>query len=155
MTLWLMKTNSDSKNLYKTWTNETSYNCEPYENCEILSPHVIMDYSPDITTFNYAYIPDFNRYYFIDGVDVIPGGACILHMHVDVLYTWSSFIRNLNVLVERSENNASPFIADTSIPLSTMKSYEVIRMNNNTMILNEGAVNTDCFILEVAGGAGA
>ena len=57
-----------------------------------------------IDTANYAYISEFGRYYFITDIQYVRNNLWLLTMHVDVLYTYASQIRNNSAIIERNEN---------------------------------------------------
>ena len=66
----------------------------------------------NVPLFNYAYIPDFKRYYFIDDVSYSIGTWSI-SMHCDVLATYNIDIRNSRQYVCRSASTFDNTIADT------------------------------------------
>lgn len=57
-----------------------------------------------LSSANYAYIPEFGRYYFITGIESIRMGLWRLSFHVDVLYTYREQILANNAIIERNEN---------------------------------------------------
>lgn len=71
----------------------------------------------NIATFNYAYIPDFNRYYFlVDAVEDI-GGVGVLFFDVDVLTSNANAILGLRCQVERQQYNYNMDLPDPDIPV--------------------------------------
>lgn len=50
----------------------------------------------DAREYNYCYIPDLERYYFIRHVEITPRGLCKCELHVDVLKTYADQILALN-----------------------------------------------------------
>lgn len=67
---------------------------------------------------NYVYIKDFGkRYYFVESVEAVAGGHCILRCHVDVLYTYKDSILGLTCLVSRNEFDENPFLVDSLLPI--------------------------------------
>lgn len=52
---------------------------------------------------NYAYIPEFNRYYFITNIESVRNGVWRIFFHVDVLYTYRAYIRDNYAIIERNE----------------------------------------------------
>lgn len=94
----------------------TSYSCTMKTVSSLLSPLIdIADTKQTgaIPLYNYAYIPDFNRYYFIDDVSWSQG-IWSLSMHVDVLGTFRSDILNSTQYVIRSASRSNPYIPDTA-----------------------------------------
>lgn len=62
--------------------------------------------------FNYAFIPEFNRYYFIDDIIVVNNRLVDLVLTVDVLMTYKKGIYGLKCFVERNENNYNELLID-------------------------------------------
>lgn len=89
------------KEPYITWEeDETSCNMV---NTDLLNPILKLDkYTKD---FNYVSIPYFGgRFYFVETIEGVAGTHCLLHCHVDVLYTYCSAILALTCLVSRNED---------------------------------------------------
>lgn len=57
-----------------------------------------------ITSMNYAYIPEFNRYYFITNIESVRNNLWRVSFHVDVLYTYRVQIKRNSAIIERNEN---------------------------------------------------
>lgn len=96
----------------------------------ILSFDIIVEYG-QVPTFNYAYIPSFNRYYFIDDIVSVNNNMWELLMTVDVLMTYKTAIKALPAFIDRSESNYDRFVIDNNLP---MKQGEVIE---TTFVTNE------------------
>jgi len=95
-------------------------------NTDILNP--VLKVLGGRSDCNYVKISDFgNRYYFIDSVESIAGGHCLLHCHVDVLYSHMSSILGLTCLVSRNEFQENPFLVDTLLPIE--KKFDVYSKN--------------------------
>jgi hypothetical protein len=73
--------------------------------CNVLKPSIIMPAIPD--TFNYMYIPDFGRYYFITEQTSLRNGLVILSGRVDVLYAYYEGIKACPAIAARSANPES------------------------------------------------
>lgn len=73
---------------------------------------------------NYCYCSEFGRYYFIESVEALAGGHCLYHCHVDVLYTYSAQIKELECFVARNENISKwkRDYADRLIPVTNNRS---------------------------------
>lgn len=94
----------------------TSYSCTMKTVSSLLSPVIdIADTKQTgaIPLYNYAYIADFDRYYFIDDVSWSQG-IWSLSMHVDVLGTFRNDIMNSRQYVIRSASRSNPYIPDTA-----------------------------------------
>ena len=64
---------------------KTENNVQLKEPSSITDPRLILVYNKSYLSCNYLYIQDFNRYYFINNINVLPGGRLEITAHVDVL----------------------------------------------------------------------
>lgn len=81
------------------------------EPTSIIDPTVtIMRSNP--TGFNYAYIPEFNRYYYVTGVSSEFNGLVAVAMHCDVLMTYKDAIANMSAIIKRQENEYNTYLDD-------------------------------------------
>lgn len=69
----------------------------------------IYDY---VLAANYAYIPEFNRYYFINDIISVRKNIWQLVMNVDVLMSYKDHILKLDAFVTRNEFDFNPLIKD-------------------------------------------
>ena len=102
------------------------YQGELRDECDILNPVLTIEgLNPD-TTFNYCYIPDFKRYYFITESSVVRTGLIQFNLHVDVLQSWSKEILELEAIISRNEYDFNNHLEDTRVPAwsNNMTSYK-------------------------------
>lgn len=106
-----------------TWIQGESgakiFQCKPTDNCDILTPGIILGYTSDLAKCNYAYISDFGRYYFVKDPQLLTGGRMLLQLYVDVLYSWASTITNSPGVITRASLSAPTMIPDSQYPLYT------------------------------------
>lgn len=95
MRLYLYRTNDLNNVVDKTLTNETILNINLKRDTDIIRPKIPLAKSGviDLKTFNYAYIPDLNRYYFINVVESINNNVDVLLLEVDVLMSYNAEIK--------------------------------------------------------------
>ena len=75
------------------------------EQSSIIDPVItISDIDNYVGQMNYAYIPEFNRYYFITNVESVRNNLWKISFHVDVLFTYRDAIRSNSAIIERNEN---------------------------------------------------
>ena len=75
------------------------------EQSSIIDPIItISDIDNYIGSMNYAYIPEFNRYYFITNIESVRNNLWKVSFHVDVLFTYRDAIRANSAIIERNEN---------------------------------------------------
>lgn len=89
----LFNTISDSNVIDKILTNDTIFNCVSRQPINILTPEIILE-GENITNFNYAQIPELQRYYFITDINLIKSNVFNLKLRVDVLKTYQQDIKN-------------------------------------------------------------
>lgn len=105
MTLTLFNTISEYKAVNKTLTELVSLTGTLREQSSIIDPVImISDIDSYVGSMNYAYIPEFNRYYFITNIENVRENLWRVSFHVDVLYTYREQIKSNNAIIERNEN---------------------------------------------------
>lgn len=65
-----------------------------------------------ITVYNYMYIAEFSRYYFIDDVKSVHNNMWEVSAHVDVLETYKTAIKNNNAVIKRQQNQFNLYLDD-------------------------------------------
>ena len=104
MTITLFSCSSEITAVNKTMTELISLTGTLREQSSIIDPTITVEGSASqIVAANYAYIPEFGRYYFINGVESVRSGLWRLSMHVDVLYTYREQIKTNSAIIERNE----------------------------------------------------
>lgn len=133
----------DKRNLYKspTW-RQSNLKCYIKDGRSIINPIFILDYKPEYTQCNYAYVEEWGRYYFIDNIVLAPGGKAELSCSVDVLQTYQNFIQNLTVNVVRQEELYEPYLPDAAY--TYLDTYDVINKLGKQRSV-QGAVAPDLF----------
>lgn len=102
------------------------------ESCSMLAPEigfVAFGQSDSPHAWNYAYIPDFGRFYFIDNW-TWTAGMWYASMSVDVLATWRTNIADSTEYVIRSASAYDGTIVDSLYPTNVQVSREVSTANN-------------------------
>lgn len=57
----------------------------------------------NIIKYNYCYIPDFKRYYFIQDIEICNKNMYNLYLHIDLLETYKQELQECNCIIGRSE----------------------------------------------------
>ena len=123
-TVTLYNNSSDRKQVRKNLQVIYSVKCRLKEPCSILRPVVTLTRSEvgkEWASSNYAYIPAFNRYYFIDNITLLNGGLMQVEMSVDVLQTYADKILGSQQEVVRAQSLNSKMYIDTEMPLQANK----------------------------------
>lgn len=107
----LYKIGSEPLKLNKVFDAALPINILLKEDTDILRPQIELAYFDDFAGYNYIYIPSFNRYYFTGQPIVTLGARIIYNCTVDPLMSWKNGIKNLKVIVDRSNYN-NPLLHD-------------------------------------------
>ena len=87
-----------------------------------------------IPTFNYVYIPLFNRYYFVDDISSVVYGVWSVALSVDVLMSYKDTIKTLEAFVDRSQSNYNLKVIDNKLPLEKTETVEVDTVQNQLFV---------------------
>lgn len=86
------------------------------EEASITSPDILVE-GKTLPIFNYVYIREFNRYYYVTELSSVRANLWDIALDVDVLMTYNTAIRGCTAYVDRNENNYNKKIIDTKAPL--------------------------------------
>lgn len=128
MNIQLLSISDDTRKINKTVNQITELlPCAVTEDSNsIISPKMLLKWNTDYIGANYAYIPEFQRYYFIDDISLMTGGNCVISLSIDVLYTYATQIMQLKVTAARSSNKYNRYLNDnqqvtTNNPINQIK----------------------------------
>ena len=103
------------------------------DRCSITDPVFMLELDDtDVGAFNYLYVDEFARYYFVKETVVERSGLVSVYCHVDVLYSFKSGITALDAYIERNETGGDSFLPDAKRPLSQDVDYTVITPSSGT-----------------------
>ena len=88
---------------------------------------VQLDSAPE---FNYAYIPEFKRYYFITDITAVSNKLWFISMTCDVLMTYRKAIRNCEGFIDRCENVYNLKIPDNKMVFENGEDIELTVIPN-------------------------
>lgn len=146
MEIKLYKTSSPRKKLVKDLTDGITLTGTLRGQSSVMSPSLqIQDIA--IIGYNYCYIPDFGRYYYINGINALRANLFELSLGIDVLMTYAEAIRNNAAIVDKVQNfgAAYNYINDGSFVNSN-------RMTQNIINFPTGFNASGEYILITAGG---
>lgn len=109
----------------------TAYNCRVLDGTAIINPKIVLDLGLtfDPSGYNYAYIPNFDRYYHIREW-TFDRGLWIAALTVDVLATYKSQIGDANLYVLRASNDYDGTIIDNKYPTKTGCTFNKTTINS-------------------------
>ena len=121
--------------------------CVLKDNTSILNPVLRLRTSAPVYEYNYMYIEEFERYYFIDDIFSVNNNVWDISGHVDTLETYKADILGNSAILENTENTGmNMYLNDPNI-------FKV-NCKHKTDIINfpSGLLDTGTFILITAGG---
>lgn len=143
----------DRRTLTKNVNWFDSFECKPYTDYNISAPTLlIVNATGAIANNNYAYISDYNRYYFVDSVTVGRNGMYIVQLSVDVLMTYEKGIKKINATISRQEKIGINDIVDSLLPLKNRKDLAVIEFESSEFNISNAGTSDYNFVLNVSGG---
>lgn len=101
-------------------------------------------------SYNYVYVPQFNRYYYAEEPPQYENGFYTIKLHVDVLMSFKNQFLNEEVVVDRSESNYNLYLPDDKIELYGYSYYQVKKLIPQTNLKFD--MNIEQFVLNCAGG---
>lgn len=140
MTITLYNNTSPNNKINKTLTNATQLSGEFREEVGVLTPTFRVE-GMQYRSFNYAHIPDFNRYYFITGYRSLGHNMLELELEEDPLMTRKTGILATRAYIERAslQSATEPDIDDGS-RISKSGLTDTIIEYNSSISPTSGAV---------------
>ena len=148
-----LKCTSEDDVLGKSWSS-TSLKLEGklVYNQSILTPQFVIE--GDVTGYNYAYIPLFNRYYYIKDIVVNEKDIETVSFKVDPLQSFKTEIDECDIMVERNRDSVSAKMNDAQyFTLQNKKITTVHFKDPTTRKKIKFDRNNNCYILTIAGTA--
>lgn len=139
MTIVFFQMNDEVNAFPKTLENGVTLEGSLRGECDVLNPSIEVEDFPPNTTYNYCYIYDFSRYYFVTGQTSVNNKVTRFNLKVDVLQTYAYYIWQLEGVVGRTEdyNKCNPLFNDPNVnilptydyyklPATAVKAFEPI-----------------------------
>lgn len=129
---------------------ESMQNCILKDNTSVENPVILVRANANISGYNYMYIPDFHRYYYIEEIVSVQNGLWELHGHVDVLQTYGNYIKGLTATCKRQENLFNMYLDDPEFKTYNKSTVVTKLFSGGTGNLNKSL----SYVLVVAGAGG-
>lgn len=100
------------------------YECRMLDACSILRPVILLNVGPQAnpTGANYAYIAEYNRYYWVSDW-TINRGQWAATLTIDPLASWKEEIGNTFQYVLRSSSASNPTVQDSMYPATSASTW--------------------------------
>ena len=99
MNILLYKTTNANNDLNKTISDKVELVGALREASSVIAPSILIQSNP--IGYNYAYIPEFGRYYYIKNITAFRKGAYIVDLKCDVLMSFREEILHMSGVVSR------------------------------------------------------
>ena len=99
MNILLYKTTNANNDLNKTISDKVELVGALREASSVIAPSILIQSNP--IGYNYAYIPEFGRYYYIKNITAFRKGAYIVDLKCDVLMSFREEILHMSGIVSR------------------------------------------------------
>lgn len=111
-TIQFMHNNDPKNKINKSPVNLFSISGELRAESNVTTPVILIESSSNPVSANYAYIADFYRYYFVVEWKAVRTGLWEVHLHTDVLKTFSIGILGSPCIVARSSDRFNLYLND-------------------------------------------
>lgn len=132
MTIELYNTNSKQNEINKILENKKTIECLLKNRVNYTDINLLLDYSIDDFNFNYIYIPNFKRYFFIKNIEIVRENLVNITLHIDVLMTYKEKFLNVECRIIESENN----INENFSTVEKNQNYNVKKLEIETNFIN-------------------
>ena len=139
--------NSSEKNkINKFLSRELTMDGNLRDECSVINPTILVEHS-NLSNYNYVYIPEFKRYYFITEMTIVRNNLWRISLKVDVLESFKFNILNLSCIVDKQQyenygnniddgsyiNKADSFVEIANYPNGFNSSGEFILITAGTI----------------------
>ena len=147
MDIILYKTQSERERINKTLSDSLTLTGTLRGESSVINPSFIIQYE-NLSSYNYCYISDFGRYYFINNITSIRNGLWKIDCSVDVLMSYKQAILNLNVIVSDVSSGENP----DSVYITGEQWVSMVKTKTDVLVFPSGLLDDGEYILITSGG---
>lgn len=125
-TISLLKTNSENNRVVKTLTDEKQLSGELRNQTSVLNPSIRIESADNISAYNYAYISEFGRYYYITDIVSVRTNCWVVSLRCDVLMSYKDEIKTITGVVVRQESNPNKLLVDRLERIQSDKEIDIL-----------------------------
>lgn len=145
MQIYLYVNRSEKNSINKSLSSSTLLTGNLRNESSIITPTFDVQ-ANNVSGFNYCYIPEFGRYYFISDITAVRTTIWRIKCDVDVLMSFKTDILNLDVIVSDSTNEGSEPYFSGDVWQTTVKT------KTDIISFSSGLLNDGEYILITSGG---
>lgn len=112
LSVTLYNSTSPVEKIGKTLTAGETYSCNLKDTTSVLNPVIIVRTSDPVYNYNYVYIQEFGRYYFINDIKSVNNNVWEISAHVDVLETYKGAILSNTAVIKRQATLYNTYLND-------------------------------------------
>ena len=145
-TISLFKTASENNRVVKVLTDEKQLSGELRNQTSVLNPIIRIESSDNISGYNYCYISEFGRYYYITDIVSVRTNCWVVSLRCDVLMSYKDEIQSMNVILNNTqETGLSNYMASPNW-------VNLVKTKTDIKVFPSGLSEQGEFILITAGG---
>lgn len=148
MTINLYHNSSDKNVVDKSLSEVGAFNGSLKDSCSVTDPTILIE-AGNLSSVNYFYIPEFNRYYYVVSIVSVRTRIWAIAGHVDVLMSYRSQIRKLGAVISRAEDNSitNLYLPDDKLLVTSRRDFVLKTFPGRV------ATGGKQFVITVAGGS--
>lgn len=112
------------------------------DDVDVSHPTITIQYNGKPINFNYLFIRELNRYYFIDNVIIVNENIRELQCSIDILNTYRDYIYGLKAFIDRNEYADSPLIIDNKRIIHEGYNIETKAVDNAVFFMRDTNFDT-------------
>jgi hypothetical protein len=136
LSVTLYNSASPVEKIGKTLTAGGSYSCSLKDTTSVLNPVLIIRTSDPVYNYNYLYIQEFGRYYFINDIKSVNNNVWEISAHVDVLETYKSSILANEAVIRRQDKLFNLYLDDSDFHVLNYERVQTLKFPANAFSKN-------------------
>jgi hypothetical protein len=132
LSVQLMNNSSPVDKIGKSLSAGSTYNCALKDDTSVLDPVIILQTSDNIFSYNYMYIQEFGRYYFIKDIKSLNNNRWQVSAHVDVLETYKTQILANSAVIKRQEKLFNLYLDDPEYKTLNYERIQTLKFKGGT-----------------------
>ena len=130
-TVTLYVSDSPVEKIGKSLSSGSDFSCELKDDTSILNPKIKIYSTSNLSGFNYMYISEFGRYYYINDISSPRNNEWDISAHVDVLETYKDAILANSAVVRRQQSRYNLYLDDPDFHAYNYERIQTIKFPNN------------------------
>lgn len=143
MLMKMYTTKTPNNSIGKVLENATDFDIKFKAQADRTKPVVVLR-CESMIDFNYAFIPNFNRYYFIESIEVTPNKIFNISLRCDVLESFKEDIKKSSGVISQQTNGNNYFNSDYQTEIKkevdVIKSTVTLDTTKSTILVTIGGV---------------